>query len=500
MNSSEVYDDGEARASGGIGAMLSQIPTILWHRRKLIIIPAILGTLAALTAAFLLPTKYESEAVLLVQAPSLPQDVIGNTSGDAITQRIESIRQQIINRPALIALIDRNDLYQSERNSQPLSEIVEDMRDAISLEPQSYDVGAGNQDTTIGVRLAFLYSEPAKAQAVTQQLMEQIVEVDTTTNAEQLTGAVQFLTDQQQDLQRKIEVAEGELASFNARYGGVIASNSMAAIGGSGTAYDLQISNLQRDIADLEAQRRVLATAETRDPAVLQAEAALASARAVYAETHPDVRLAKQRLEQANNLAKQNVARLPANEIDTKIRLARNQIAQLQIAKNNEAAQTSAVMSQRAAAPGIEQQAAQLQQRVSTLYKQFEDTSNRLLAARASARADEEQLGQRLLVVDPPVVPDTPTSPNRPLIIGIGTVASILLGLLLALAMDLILRPIRSPGVLTDLTGVRPLAIIPEIGAPLRHRRSSKSSRSRRFWPRFRLRKDKSVSDEYLEA
>lgn len=494
-----AYLEPEPESGGGMGAIFSQLPRILWQRRWLVIIPAILGLVIAVVAAFMLPKKYESAAVLLVQAPSLPREVVGQTVDQVVAQRIESIRQQIINRPALIALIDRNGLYTSERGETPLSEIVETMRDAITLGPQTVALGPGSaQEETIAVRLAYVYEDPVKAQAVAQQLMERVVEVDSTNNAEQLTQAVQFLTEQQQDLQRKIEVAEGELAGFNSRYGGVIASGSMAAMGGGAAAFDLQISMLQREIADLEAQKRTLATAETRDPAVVQAEGALIAARGIYAESHPDVVRAKVRLEQAKQFAQQNVARVPAEELDNKIRLARAQIAQIQMARSSESSQTAAIMSQRAAAPGIQQQAAQLQQRVQTLYKQFEETSNRLLSARANERAGEEQLGERLMVVDPPVVPDSPDSPNRPLIIAIGAAAGLALGLLLGLAAEILLRPIRDPAALTAITGARPLAIIPEIGAPIEHRRSRRAPRRRWFSiPRFRKR---TFDDEYRSA
>lgn len=499
MNSAAAYLEPEPESGGGIGTLVSQLPLILWQRKWLVIVPVILGLLISVATAFLLPKKYESAAVLLVQAPSLPREVVGQTVDQVVAQRIESIRQQIINRPALIALIDRNGLYTDERGNTPLSEIVEDMREAIVLEPETVSLGPNSaEEKTIAVRLAYVYNDPVKAQAVAQQLMERVVEVDSTNNAEQLTQAVQFLTEQQQDLQRKIQLAEGEVAAFNSQYGSVIASGSMAAMGGGAAAFDLQISMLQREIADLEAQKRVLATAETRDPAVVQAEGALLAARGIYSESHPDVIRAKARLEQAKQFAQQNVARVPAEEIDTKIRLARGQIGQLEIAKSRESSQTASIMSQRAAAPGVQQQAAQLQQRVQTLYKQFEETSNRLLSARANERAGEEQLGERLMVVDPPVVPDSPDSPNRPLIIAIGTAAGLALGLLLGLAAEILLRPIRDPAALTAITGMRPLAIIPEIGAAGESRNSERVSRRR--WlalPRFRKR---SLEDEYRSA
>ena len=171
-------EDDDAPAPTGMGAILAQMPLILWQRRWFIIFPALVVFFLAVAAALLLPKKYESAAILLVQSPSLPKEVLGMQTDDAVGQRIAAIRQQIINRPALIGLIERNGLYQDKRKSTPLSKIVEDMRDAITLVPQSIDIGSSNKEQTISVRLAYTYNEPVKAQAVAQQLMEKVVEVD----------------------------------------------------------------------------------------------------------------------------------------------------------------------------------------------------------------------------------------------------------------------------------------------------------------------------------
>lgn len=502
MNTLDYEDEGDSKGGSG-GAIFSQLPIILSERKWLILWPFIIGLAIAVALALFLPKKYESAAILLVQAPSLPPEIIGSQADDAVAQRIEAIRQQIINRPALIAMIQQNDLYREERASEPLSGIVEDMRESIQLVPQTINLGSVKRDQTISVRLSYTYKDPVKAQAVAQQLMERVVEVDSTTNAEQLTGTVQFLTEQQVDLQRKISEAEGVLAAFNTRYGSVLTSGSLATLGGGGIAYDMQITNLQREIADLEAQKRLLQSADTRDPAVIQAEGALAAARARYTDSHPDVAMAKQRLEQAKAFALQNVARVPVQEIDARLNNARNQIAIAQSAKARETAQTTAAISQRAQSPAIQQQAAQLQQRVETLNKQFGDVSNRLLAARASQRAGEEQMGERLLVIDPPVVADTPTSPNRPLILALGAGLGLGLGFLIALAMEILLRPIRDPGVLAGITGAQPMAVIPVIGKPRKAKRRFGWFRSKK--PRrqpLRKRKNTETRDdnEYLSA
>lgn len=463
MSAYDIHDE-DAPAPTGMGAILAQLPMVLWQRRWFIIVPALTIFALAIAAVLLLPKKYESAAILLVQSPSLPKEIIGMQTDDAVAQRIAAIRQQIVNRPALIGLIEKNGLYRDKRRSTPLSKIVEDMRDAITLVPQSVDAGATDKDRTISVRLAYSYSDPVKAQAVAQQLMERVVEVDSTTNTEQLTETVQFLTDQQQELQRKIDAAESDVADFNRRYGNVLSAGSAAVIGGGGAGYDIQIANLQREISQLEAQKATLASADTRDPAVVAAEAQLAAARAIYTENHPDVVLAKQRLAEAKQFAKQNASKIPTEQIDRQLSFNRSQLAQLQAAKARDMAQTNAVLADRARAPAVEQEQSQLQQRLQTLYKQLDAVSGQLLSAKASARAGEEQMGERLIVVDPPVVPDTPTTPNRPLILGLGAAAGLGLGLILALAIEIILHPIRDPAVLASITGSRPLAMIPVVG------------------------------------
>src|SRR3546814_4892549 len=77
---------------------------------------------------------------------------------------------QITARPDLIQLIERHGLYASERKNTPLSEILDEMRSAISLTPAETSTGNGSENRTIALELAFEYSRPDQTQAVTQDL------------------------------------------------------------------------------------------------------------------------------------------------------------------------------------------------------------------------------------------------------------------------------------------------------------------------------------------
>ena len=441
------------------------IPVILWQRKWWIIVPAIIGIVAALAAVLFIPPVYRANAVMLVQSPQLPTEVIGTDELDVVDRRIARIREQVTARPELIALIERHGLYDSERKSDPLSEVIKDMRDAITLTPtQSSTPDNASNQKTIAFELAFDYREPVATQAVVQDLMNRILQLDSSGNVEQATNTVQFLTDQSKGLEAQIADLQGKISAINARNGGVLSGGSMILSGASGS-YDVQIASLQRDNQSLVQQRNVAQTSDVRDPVVAAAEQRLAAVRAVYSETHPDVVVAKQNLEQAKELAKSNTRKIPVDVIDQQIAFNNSQIAALRAAKAGEQAQVSSQLSAQARAPLVQQQIADLQQSLTAVNEQYKEVQTRLLAARAGVRAEDEQMSERLSVVEPPVIPDSPSWPNR-LILALGGIGGgLALGVFLAFAIELLLRPIRGPAALQNIMGVAPLGVIPVVTA-----------------------------------
>jgi uncharacterized protein involved in exopolysaccharide biosynthesis len=245
-----------------------------------------------------------------------------------------------------------------------------------------------------------------------------------------------------------------------------VLARSGTPIGGNSVGYDMQIADLMRTNQSLALQKSDIKTSDERDPMVANAEAALAGARAQYSEEHPDVRLAKARLEEAKRLAAQNVKKLPVGDnIDAQIKFNNEQIGKLRAAKAQEQGQVTASISSQSRAPAVQQITTQLQQKLDGLYKQYDAVSQRLMTAQAGARAANEQLGERLVVVDPPVVPDKPASPNRTMILGGGLAGGLALGLLLALLAEMFLRPIRTPSRVAQITGSPTLALVPVIEA-----------------------------------
>lgn len=451
----------EVEDEGGGGEFLSQIPVILWHRRWFVIIPIILGIIGAVLANVMIPATYRATALMLVQSPQLGA-MLGAEGSEVIDRRMARITERVTSRPDLIALIEKHGLYQDLRKTTPLSEVLQTMRDSISLSPTGGVSGDNSAGRTIAFKLSFDYGEPVPAQAVTQDLMQRIVELDATGNSEQAARRVEFLTDQAKMLMTQISEVQGKIAAVNAENGSILTNSGMMMVGGAGS-YDVQIAALQRDNAQLISQKDLARTADTRDPVVAAAEQGLAAARAVYAETHPDVVIAKQRLAEARELAKGNTRKLPMEQIDQQLEFNNSQIAALRAAKAQEMAQMNSARTAQSRAPLIQTQIADLQSTLSGLNSQYREISDKLLSARAGVRAEDEQMGEKLSVVDPPVVPDSPVWPDRLLISAMGVGGGIALGLFLALAVEILLRPIRGPASLAALVGSAPLAMIPVI-------------------------------------
>ena len=476
MNELSLGVDEVPQDSGG--GLLSYLPAILWQRRWWIIIPAAVGLVASIAAVLLIPPRYKANAVMLVESPQLPDEIIGDFSDSVIERRIAAIKERVTSRPDLVDLINRHGLYASERASEPLSDVIDEMRDKIALTPSTVALSSGGaKNSTVAFELSFEYGEAAPAQAVVQDLMDRILELDSSGNLEQATNTAQFLSDQSHGLEEQISKVQGELAAINSRYGSVLGSAGTVIAGSSGS-YDVQIAGLQRDNANLIAQREAAQSSDTRDPVVRNAEAALAAARAVYAESHPDVVIAKQRLQEARALARSNAEKLPFDTLDQQIAFNNSQIAQLRAAKARDDAQVSSQLAAQSRAPLVQQQIAALQERLSGFNQQYQQVQQKLLSAKAGVRAEDEQMGEKLTVVEPPIVPDEPVWPNRLLILAGGIGGGFALGLLFAGLVEIVLRPIRDARVLASITGAPPLGVVPLVPKkPLGARRTGF-----RFW------------------
>ena len=442
------------RGRGGPTWMVNHLPVIMWQRRYYVLVCLVALLLAATIAAFALPTTYRSTATLLVQSQDLPTTLVDAPTNGAIEQRIARIREQVLSRGDLIQLIEQNDLYTDDRRSKPLSKIIEKMRHATTVGALSSDIGqqSGTQNNTVAIAMSFDYPDPVKAQTVLQSFVTKFLSMDNADVEDQANLTVRFLQDQANKLQAQISDVEGQLTALKARNGAALASTGTPLIDTG--SFSAQITSLQNENRQLIAQSRRPAQ---RNDALAAAEAALAAAQAQYNDSHPDVIAAKQRVAE---LRRTTQSAGDDNSIQEQIAANNSAIHQLMDQRDSTLARANAQMAGSARAPAIEEQAMQLENRANTLRTQYQQISENLLKAQNSARMASEQRAEHLSLVEPANLPDHPYSPNRPILIAAGAAAGLIFGILLALGLELVNRPVRSPRQIQDL-GLPMIGVVP---------------------------------------
>ena len=458
----------------GFGWMINHLPAIVWQRRYYAFTVFAAFLLVAVVAAFALPTLYRSTATLMIESQELPKEVAESPTG-AIEQRIAKIRERVLSRGDLIALIEQYDLYSAERRSQPLSKIIDKMRKSTTIGALQGDIGTPSstpgESNLIALNMSFDYPDRVKAQEVLQSFVQNFLKMDSDVVEDQASLTVRFLQDQAQRLSAQIQTIQNEITGLKARNGSTLAGTGMPSMIDTGS-YSAQIVQLENENRQLLLQSR---RPPARDQQIAAAEAALAAAQALYTDSHPDVVAARERLK----AIRQAVPSIPADDstIQEQIRANNQAIGMLRGQRDSAMARVSAGMAGPARAPAILEQASQLEAREAQLQDQYKNIANDLLKAQNSARMAGEQRAERLSLIEPANLPDHPHWPNRPLLIAGGALAGAAVGLLLALAVEILKRPLRSPVQIEGL-GVPVVGIVPII----------ERAPKRRWWQLFRRR------------
>jgi uncharacterized protein involved in exopolysaccharide biosynthesis len=448
--------DNYEQTEGSSGWFINYLPRILWERRYYVLACFAVLTIAGVIGAYALPTTYRSTATLLVQAQDLPTSLVDSPASGAVEQRIARIREQVLARGDLIQLIEQNDLYSDERRSKPLSKVIDKMRKSTNVSALAGDIGqqSSTQSNTVALAMSFDYSDPVKAQAVLQSFVTKFLSMDSEDVENQASLSVRFLEDQANRLQDQIREIEGQLTALKSKNGAALAGAGVPPLIDTGS-FSAQITSLQNENRQLIAQSRHPSAGS--DP-LSAAEANLAALESQFSDTHPDVIIAKERVAELRKMAQQKGG--SGDSIAEQVAANNAAIHQLMDQRDATLARANAAMAGQARAPAIEEQAMQLENRASALRNQYQSISENLLKAQNSARMATEQRAERLSLVEPANLPDHPFSPNRPLLIGVAAAAGLLLGLVLAFALEFATKPIRSPRQL-DKLGVPVIGVVP---------------------------------------
>jgi uncharacterized protein involved in exopolysaccharide biosynthesis len=209
-------------------------------------------------------------------------------------------------------------------------------------------------------------------------------------------------------------------------------------------------------------------------------EQELQSLESKYAASHPDVIKLRQQIEQ---LGKQETTAVSSNYETSNnpdyIQLA----AQLQAIEQNLISEQSIIgglqdkiqslQSSLSQSPKVEQDYRALMRELENANRNFLEYQAKQTQAKLATQLEQEQKGERFTLIEPPMRPEEPVSPNRPLLLVMAVVLSIAAAVGCVFGLEKIDGTVRSEAGLTRLSGIAPLVVIPHLAAHPIERRSA---------------------------
>jgi hypothetical protein len=117
-----------------------------------------------------------------------------------------------------------------------------------------------------------------------------------------------------------------------------------------------------------------------------------------------------------------------------------------------------------ALAPQVEQQYRELSRDYDNTRIKYQELRSKQSEAKTAQNLEADRKGERFTLIEPPLAPEEPISPNRPLVFIAGVVLSLGLAFGVLWLLETNDTSVRGRVDLLKLTGIPPLALVPHIG------------------------------------
>jgi uncharacterized protein involved in exopolysaccharide biosynthesis len=373
-------------------------------RRRFVVWSSIVvfGIILTLAYTFSLPRLYESVAIVQIGNSQLSDRLAGANGQTSLTQYLLKIEQRIMARDNLIGVIDKYNLF-AENSELSMNDKVFQLRLATKISQvidpsQAWRPEASPSALTISVRLG----DPKLGVVITQSFVDSVLKENTLSRINQARKTFAFFESEELRVGKAIAELDAEIAIFKQSYASSLPSA-------------------------LQTQRELLVRMET---ATLEID---------------------QQIAELNN----SKAKLRASDYSALIKSAHDQ--RLLVTEKRDAISRAID-----AAPGVEKEFLTLTRRLQQLENQYDIITRNRAEAEIGQMLETGLQSQSLTVLESPVEPEWPVSPNRKKIAAIGMMLSIIVAAFTTLLLEMVNPVIRNAAQLE-----RQLQIIPVVSIPV---------------------------------
>jgi protein tyrosine kinase modulator len=468
------------------------IVAILRRRFWLVSLLTVFGCLAGVVAARILPKKYISTTLVLVQQP-LAQPVTP-VATDNVNQRLVTMQQQILSNARLEPIIRDLHLYAKDVDRVPMEVLLDRLRQAITITPVAPMTETRAQNLP-GFTISVVFSSPQVAQQICAMITSMFINEDIKESNVIDLGTTTFLNEQLQQAKAKLDEEDAKLAAFQHKFLGSLPEDSQTnlnLLNGQTSQLEAATQAISRAQQDKSFAESMLAqqlaswkasqtgqNPESLDQQIQALQDQLASLEAKYTDSHPDVIKTKNDIavllkkraasEQQTRYSGVDKNAVQAGE-PTQILQLRAQIHQYdQIIKERTAQQDDIkkqigiYQARVAASPEVEQEYKLLTRDHQTVLDSYNELLKKRDASAMSQQFDQSKQNDRFHVLDPANYPNEPSFPKMPIFAGGGFAGGLMLGFGLALLIELQDTSMRSEHDVEVVLRLPVLAMIPVI-------------------------------------
>lgn len=445
--------------------------SVFLRRLHWFLIPALAFSAIGIIVAMSLPPAYVSQTRFVVEDSQIPNALAPPSVRSSPLERLQILEQRLLARANVLDIARRANLPgQANMDPDALAATMRDKTDTKIINPR----GGATQMT-----VSFESTNPQVAASVVNEYLNLIQREDVEARTGSASQTLQFFQQEVDRFSTALNAQSAKILEFK--------SQNADALPGDQNFRQQQLVTLQnrldqsdRDVASLTEQRARLVQifeatgqiqsigGESRTPEQRRLDdmrTQLNQALGVYSAESPRIRMLKAQIAQleatirATNPtadASASPLQLQLNEIDSRVTRLREQqdVVRADIARLNDAMT-------RAAANSVALDA--LQRDYESIQNRYSAAQSRLAEASTSERIELQSRGQRITVLEQPVVATRPSKPNRSLIMAGGIGAGVLTGLALVALLELMNRSPRRPEDLVKKLGIMPIATIPYI-------------------------------------
>ena len=483
---------------------LGEFARIAWKRKWMIILPTVAVTIAIGLVVFKLPSVYESVTLIVVKPSTLPNSVVPTVTDETLTRELTSITQVVTSRSSLQPLLEKYDLYKTEKlRVDPMEMLIDRMRKDIHVE-----VNTSRNDITNGFNITYRGRDPKTTQAVTAELASKYINEQTKGTINAGTSAKQFIDQQVNQAKEELDQTDGQRLDWMQKNISNLPSQSQALVGrltalheeqkaliaetgrlrDMGAAYRTQLG----DLAKQYDQEIVQVAENTTDPKTTygwaeltrrrsELEADLQNLLTQYRPKHPDVVSKQSQIESVKHEQELLINEWKERIAEKKDRLSKLSDPRVMTLKTNLGLIDADISRQQSLLSATNAQIADLDHRINEIpnaqvglealdreYQTKKLNYDQLLAQQQKisigAEAASQQQGEGIQVIDPANLPERPVAPRRWQMMGAALGLGLAIGFLLAALIEVPrLFTIQTIDDAKHYTGLPVLISVPEL-------------------------------------